>query len=66
MSGFTSNDSTDLVLEVDASKFVPRAITDPKALERIRKLREDLVKYGYMQPSPPPDEAPPAASPPPA
>jgi hypothetical protein len=63
-----SHDSELVIIEADASKFVPRKITDPKELERIRKLVADLEKYGYMKPRPPKSvaEDPPPADPPPA
>ena len=58
-----SRDSELVIFEADASKFVPRKITDPVELERIRKLVADLEKYGYIKPKTTP--APPDATSPP-
>lgn len=52
------------IIEIDASKSVPRKITDPEELARVRKRRADREKYCSAQPKPQADASPDATSPP--
>lgn len=52
-----------VILPADASNAKPQKITDPVRLARLRKMVEDMQKYGYLkpkaeEPKPPPDAPP--------